>query len=107
MMLVGRIAKLDSPLWYAEVEAVGAYTQGTSREEAKSMLAGAIESMVDRRGFKITVTELGRSKRGVIDVVVQANDPIALAERVITYHREFHGKRARRSVARRRRRSAA
>ena len=59
MILIGRIAKQEGPFWSADVEAVGAFTQGTSRKDAASMLAGAIESLVDRAGSKVTVTEMG------------------------------------------------
>lgn len=58
-MLIGRIAKEEGPLWSAEVAAIGAFTQGTSRKDAASMLAEVIELMVGRAGFKVTVTEVG------------------------------------------------
>jgi DNA-binding XRE family transcriptional regulator len=89
-MLIGRIAKEDGSLWSAEVEAIGAFTQGTSRKDAASMLAEVIELMVGHPGFKVTVTELG-ADNGAIAVLVDATEPSRLAAQVLKYQREVHG----------------
>lgn len=89
-MLIGRIAKETGSLWSAEVAAIGAFTQGTSRRDAASMLAEVIELMVDRPGFKVSVTELDEDKRAV-SVLVDATEPSLLAAQVLKYQREVHG----------------
>jgi DNA-binding XRE family transcriptional regulator len=89
-MLIGRIAKEQGSLWSAEVSAIGAFTQGTSRKDAASMLAEVIELMVGRPGFMVTVTELNEDKGG-ITVLVDATEPSRLAAQVLKYQREVHG----------------
>ncbi len=79
-MLIGRIAKQEGSLWSAEVSAIGAFTQGTSRTDAASMLAEVIELMIGRSGFKVTVTEVGEDN-GAIVVLVDATEPIFVADR--------------------------
>jgi DNA-binding XRE family transcriptional regulator/predicted RNase H-like HicB family nuclease len=91
MMLVGRIAKEQGPFWSAEVESIGAFTQGHSRTEAFAMLADLIETMVDRRGFKVKIIEASRTGDGSIQVLVDANEPALLAAQVLKYQREVHG----------------
>lgn len=91
MMLVGRIAKEEGPFWSAEVEAIGAFTQGRSRSEAFEMLADLVETMVERPGFQVTVTAAGRATDGAIHVLVDANEPALLAAQVLKYQREVHG----------------
>ncbi len=51
-MLIGRIAKEEGSLWSAEVAVIGAFTQGTSRKDAASMLAEVIELMVGSPGSR-------------------------------------------------------
>lgn len=89
-MLIGRIAKEEGSLWSAEVAAIGAFTQGSSRKDAASMLAEVIELMVDRPGFKVMVTEIGEDQGGIA-VLVDANEPSRLAAQVLKYQREVHG----------------
>jgi DNA-binding XRE family transcriptional regulator len=89
-MLIGRIAKAQGSLWSAEVAAIGAFTQGTSRKDAASMLAEVIELMIDRPGFKVTVTEVGEDS-GAVAVLVDATEPSLLAAQVLKYQREVHG----------------
>jgi DNA-binding XRE family transcriptional regulator len=91
MMLVGRIAKEEGPFWSAEVEAIGAFTQGRSRKEAFAMLGDLIETMVHRSGFSATVHEAGKADDGSISVLVDANEPALLAAQVLKYQREVHG----------------
>jgi predicted RNase H-like HicB family nuclease/DNA-binding XRE family transcriptional regulator len=90
MMLIGRITKENGSRWSAEVDAIGAFTQGASRMDAASMLAEVIEMMVERPGFKVTVTEIGEDN-GSIAVLVDATEPARLAAQVLKYQREVHG----------------
>jgi predicted transcriptional regulator len=54
------------------------------------MLAEVIDLMVERPGFKVTVTELD-DNNGVITVLVDATEPSRLAAQVLKYQREVHG----------------
>jgi predicted RNase H-like HicB family nuclease len=45
--------------WGVEVPLLQAYTQGTSRKDALEMIAEAIELMVDKKGFKVSVHDGG------------------------------------------------
>jgi len=88
MMLIGRIAKENSSLWSAEVGSIGAFTQGASRADAASMLAEVIELMVERPGFKVTVTEIAKDDEGIL---VDATEPSSLAAQVLKYQRQVRG----------------
>ena len=90
IMLIGRIAKASRTFWYAECDVVGAYTQGRSRKDALAMLADCIMAKVDRRGFRVTVTEIGRSHAGGYAVIVESSKPSLLAAEVLKYQRERH-----------------
>lgn len=90
MMLTGLIAKETSPLWRAECEIVGAFTQGKSRKDALAMLANCIEAKTDRKGFKVSVTELAENEDGSISVFITANEPAVLAAEVLKYQRDIH-----------------
>lgn len=91
MMLIGRIAKEEGPFWSVEVEAIGAFTQGTSRKDALVMLEDLVETMINRPGFKATVTEIGPAGENAFTVFVDANEPARLAALVLKYQREVHG----------------
>lgn len=84
MMLVGRIFK-EGAFWAAEAPMIGVYTQGTSRADAERMLADAVQEVVNRPGFEVTV-----ARRDGDEVLVSANDPGALAAYVLKYQREVH-----------------
>jgi hypothetical protein len=45
--------------WEAEIPALGIYTQGRSHADALRMVADAIESLVNKRGFRAKVQALG------------------------------------------------
>lgn len=90
-MLVGRIAKQGGPWWSAECEAIGAFTQGKSRRDAAAMLVELVEVMVERPGFTVTVTEVGKIGPHEHQVLVDASEPALLAARVLKYQREVHG----------------
>lgn len=84
MMLTGRIAKEKGVWWSAEAPVAGVYTQGRTRKDAAAMLADAFESLINRPGLKVTVTDLG----GDGEVLVEANEPAALAAYVLKFQRE-------------------
>ena len=70
MRLEGRIWKsLNSRYWLAEVRDLDLVTQGKSRKDAVAMLADAVESLVNREGFRIgiAVAKDGRCTVGSSD----------------------------------------
>jgi predicted RNase H-like HicB family nuclease len=90
MVLIGRIAKQEDPFWSADVDAIGAHTQGTSREDAFDMLQSLIKLLVDRKGFVPTLSEIGQDDDGATIVYVTANEPALLAALVLKYQRQRH-----------------
>jgi len=54
MRLAGRVFKV-SKYWAIEVPILGVVTQGHTKKEAYEMIADAIESLVNKKGFKIEV----------------------------------------------------
>jgi predicted RNase H-like HicB family nuclease len=54
MRFMGRIFKADK-FWAIEVPILGVVTQGYTKKEAYEMIADAIESLVNKEGFKIKV----------------------------------------------------
>lgn len=95
MMLVGRIAKDEGPLWGVEVEAIGAWTQGRSRREAIDMLVDLVETMIEtelkRPGVTVTVTVLGSDGPHAYNVLVEASEPALLGALVLKYQRTIRG----------------
>lgn len=87
MMIEGRIWK-DGTWWLAEAEIADVMTQGKTRTEAAMMLGDAIESLVNRSGFKVTVRD---EDRGAGTVTIEANEPAALAALVLRRQREVQG----------------
>jgi DNA-binding XRE family transcriptional regulator len=90
MMIIGRIVKQEGPHWSADADAIGVFTHGTSRAEACAMLKDAIEGLVERPGFEVTVTEAGFDDQAY-RVHIGANQPSLLAAHVLKYQREVHG----------------
>ena len=92
-MLVGRIFKVSDRRigWGAECEVARIWTQGLTKEEAMFNIAEVLELMVDKPGFKATVTELGPDPRGGITVWVEGNDPALVVSRVFFEQRIKHG----------------
>jgi transcriptional regulator with XRE-family HTH domain len=86
MVITGRIAKEPGIWWSAEAPVAGVYTQGKSRKDAERMLADALESLINRPGFKVTITSGGEAG----SVFVEANEPAALAAYVLKHQREAH-----------------
>jgi predicted transcriptional regulator len=54
MRLSGRVFKVDKS-WAIEVPILGVVTQGYTKKEAYEMIADAIESLVNKKGFKVEV----------------------------------------------------
>jgi len=54
MRLAGRVFKV-SKYWAIEVPILGVATQGHTKKEAFEMIADAIESLVNKKGFKVKV----------------------------------------------------
>ena len=88
MMIAGRIWK-DGSWWLAESEIADVITQGKTRTEAAAMLADAIESLVDRSSFRVTVRDAPSAGDG--GVTVEANDPAALVALVLRRQRQASG----------------
>lgn len=86
MMLVGRIFKASGAFWAAEAPMIGVFTQGTSRADAEAMLIDAVQEVVHREGFAVSV-----DRRDGDEVLVTANVPAALAAYVLKYQRETNG----------------
>jgi DNA-binding XRE family transcriptional regulator len=54
MRLSGRVFKVGKS-WAIEVPILGVVTQGHTKKEAYEMIADAIESLVNKKGFKVEV----------------------------------------------------
>ena len=54
MRFVGRVFKVGR-LWAIEVTILDVVTQGRTKKEAYEMIADAIESLVNRKGFRVDV----------------------------------------------------
>lgn len=87
MMIAGRLWK-DGTRWLAESEIADVCTQGRSRKDAARMLADAFETLIDRPGCKVTVTDYGRDG----EVTIEASEPAALAAFVLQRLRQHSGK---------------
>jgi predicted RNase H-like HicB family nuclease len=61
MRFEGRIWKdKGSKYWLVEVSLLDVMTQGTSKNDAYSMISDAIEGLVNQKGFKVDVRPLDR-----------------------------------------------
>ena len=87
MMITARIAKEEGIWWSAHCDIAGVFTAGKSRRDAMAMLADAFETIVNRTGFKVTVTALG----GDGAVLVEANDHAQLFAIILRYQRAMNG----------------
>jgi DNA-binding XRE family transcriptional regulator len=76
MKLEGKIWKSStSRYWLAEVRDLDLVTQGTSRRDAADMLRDAIESLVNRDGFRVSV----ETDRGGRSTIGSNNDALLVA----------------------------
>jgi predicted RNase H-like HicB family nuclease len=88
-MLAGVIRKSSYPGWYVACEALGIYTQGTSREDACAMLADAVEMYVEQDGFTVSVTVTGELGEGEYAVSIESEQGAALAAAVERHRLEM------------------
>jgi hypothetical protein len=88
MLIAGRIWK-DGQWWLAESAIADVMTQGKTRTEAAAMLADAVESLVNRPGFKVMVRDAPSAGDG--GVTLEASDPALLAALVLRRQREANG----------------
>ena len=72
-MLVGTVTKQEGIWWSAHCDIAGIFTQGKSKADAMRALADAFEDVINRPGFKATVTALDGD-----EVRVEASDPALL-----------------------------
>jgi predicted RNase H-like HicB family nuclease len=63
-MFKGRYWK-EGRFWVIEVPALDVVTQGTSKDDALEMIADAVESLVNIKGFKIEVKQLNKGEFAV------------------------------------------
>ena len=85
MRFEGQVVK-DGRFWAIEVPILFVWTQGRTKKEAYEMIADAIESLVDKRGFKIKVFP-DRSER----FELAANDTATLVAFLLRRQRKKHG----------------
>jgi hypothetical protein len=85
MRFAGRVFKVGR-FWAVEVPILGVMTQGRSRKDALSMIADAIETLVDRPGFAIRVFP-GDGEH----FEVGANDEAALTALLLRRERQRSG----------------
>ena len=74
-----------SKVWLIEVPLLDVMTQGTSKRNAIRMIADAIESLIDRRGFKVNVRPLNGAA-----FTVGANQESVLIALMLKRQREAH-----------------
>lgn len=85
MRFRGHLTK--SGKWYAaEVPLLGINTQGESKTDAYAMVKDAIESLVDKAGFKVAV-----HPRHGNDFEVDSNDPVTWIAFLLRRQRLVHG----------------
>jgi predicted RNase H-like HicB family nuclease len=85
MRYAGRIAKVDK-YWAIEVPILDVITQGRSKKEAYGMIADAIETLVNKEGFKVNVYP-GEGEYFEID----SDDPTTLLALLLKRKRVKHG----------------
>ena len=71
MRFAGRVFKVDR-YWAIEVPILGVSTQGRTRKEAMEMIADAIESLVNKEGFKVNVFPVSATEHFEIGASDQA-----------------------------------
>ena len=86
MRFEGRVWKdKGSKYWLVEVRLLDVMTQGTSKDDAYHMIADAIETLVDQKGFKIDVRPLGGDA-----VTIGATQESVLIALMLKRQREAH-----------------
>lgn len=85
MRLAGRVWK-DGKFWLAEVPMLDAMTQGRTRPEALRMLANLVDTMADKKGFRV---RLYTGPRGTLEI--GSDNAAALVAVMLRRQREKHG----------------
>lgn len=85
MVLKGYLRK-DRTFWIVEVPELEVTTQGHTRKEALVMIQDAIESLVNKKGFRVRVRLLTKDS-----LVIDANDDTQFVAFFLKRQREYHG----------------
>jgi len=85
MRFEGKIRK-DGRFWLIEVPLLNLMTQGRSRKEAFDMIRDAIESLVNREGFEVTVYP---GRKDVFEV--GSSDSVQMVALLLRRQREARG----------------
>jgi len=85
MRFEGKVRK-DGRFWLIEVPLLNLMTQGRSRKEAFEMIRDAIESLVNREGFEVTVYP---GRKDVFEV--GSSDSVQMVALLLRRQREAHG----------------
>jgi len=85
MMLLGTITKRKKA-WIASCDAIGAITQAGTLESAIASLADAIEIIVDKKGFSVSLADVG-GERGARTVMIDSTEPAMLCAAVLRHQR--------------------
>ena len=85
MRLEGKVWK-DGKQWLAEISALDYLTQGSSKREALKMAKDIVETGVDRKGFKVKVTDASGDR-----FTIQANDSGLLVAHMLRRLRQKSG----------------
>ncbi len=85
MRLAGRIWK-DGKFWLADVPMLDALTQGRSRRQAFRMIADLVETMADKKGFRVAILP---GVRGTFEI--GSDDAAALVAIMLRRQREKRG----------------
>jgi len=85
MRFEGKVRK-DGRLWLIEIPLLNVMTQGRSRKEAFEMIKDAIESLVNREGFEVTVYP---GRKNMFEV--GASDTGLMVSLLLRRQREAHG----------------
>lgn len=72
--------------WLIEVPALDLMTQGHTKKEAYLMIADAVESLVDKKGFKAAVSHLSHN-----EFILSAKDATALIALLLKRQRAKYG----------------
>lgn len=85
MVITGVIRK-EKGGWYAGCDAIGVFTQGTSRKHATDRLVEAIEMKAGRKGWHASIAELDGDA-----VLIDSDRPEVLAAEVLKHQRFMSG----------------
>ena len=85
MRFQGKLSR-DGTWWLAQVPVFDAMTQGRSRKEAFDMIADWFMTMVDRKGFSVTIHPVGKH-----DFEVSSGDARAMIRLLLQRQRQKSG----------------